>query len=165
MELLRRFTRSSSSATVTAGAPMRVLSRHRQVLDSCAGDRDAALVVAAVARPTGLLRRFARRDVLLLTRNRLVVTTQCRIMRRLHLYLNAELHQLTDVTWTPEPTQGEVKLAATAIDGVREHFCIKVDDAEQVSTVDALLKEAFRGRSPAARPATARRAARRLVAA
>jgi hypothetical protein len=79
--------------------------------------------------------------MLMLTRRRLVVTAKSRLTRRLRLHLNLELHHLSDVTWTPEPAQGGVHLAVTAIDGVREHFWI---DADDVTRVDELLDNVFR---------------------
>jgi hypothetical protein len=161
MRLLNRFFPATVPCTVGAtGAPARVFARHAGVLRRCAGERETALVVAAVDRTVGSARhpfgRHARRDILLLTRNRLVVTTQCRFLRRLRLYLSVDPHQLTDVTWTPEPEFGLVRLAATAVDGVREHFVIRLGDAARVARVDELFREVFHAGVPVAHKAPKR---------
>jgi hypothetical protein len=82
---------------------------------------------------------------LMLTRRRLVVTAKTRLTRRLRLHLHFELHQLADVTWTPEPGLGGAALAVTAIDVVREHFWIETADA---AAVDRILTEVFRAALP-----------------
>ena len=68
--------------------------------------------------------------MLMLTRRRLVVTEQRGLLRRLRLHLNCELRQLVDVTWVAEP--GGIRLAATAVDGVREHFWVDASSADLV---------------------------------
>jgi hypothetical protein len=66
-----------------------------------------------------------------------VVTAKSRLTRRLRLHLTLELHHLSDVTWTPEPTLGGVRLAVTAIDGVRQHFWIDADDVTRSTSCSA----------------------------
>jgi hypothetical protein len=163
MELLDRFSRTFLSAAFASGARRSRVSRHAPVLRSCVGDRDSAL---ALARCGNSGRRVRSYQLLLLTRNRLVVTTEDRLTRRLRLHLNAELHHLADVTWTSEPALGVIKLSATAIDGVREHFSLELGSATRVEQVGRLLTEAFRGGLRGARAAqTDRPAAGQLVAA
>jgi hypothetical protein len=43
-----------------------------------------------------------------------------------------------------------VEIAATAVDGVRERFRVRLDEPEQVWQVDSLLKHVFRGGRAAA---------------
>src|SRR5687768_7227309 len=126
METPDTFSRTFLPATAQAQLPPAVVNRHVDVLRRCAGDRDSVTIVAACFGPNRPLGRGRPSNLLMLTRNRLIVTTQSPIMRRLRLYLNAELHHLTDVTWTPEPEKNAVQLALTAIDGVREHFWIRL---------------------------------------
>jgi hypothetical protein len=162
MELLDRFSRTFLSTSFASGAPRSRVNRHAPILRSCVGDRDAALALAP-CRNTG--RRLSY-QLLLLTRNRLVVTTENRFTRRLRLHLNAELHHLADVTWTPEPALGVIKLSATAIDGVREHFSLELGSVTRVEQMHRLLTEAFRGGLRRAGPAqTDRPAAGQLAAA
>jgi hypothetical protein len=80
--------------------------------------------------------------MLMLTRQRLVVTAKSWLTRRIRLHLNLELRDLCDVTWTPEPRDGGIRLAMTAVDGVRERFLIETPD---VAGVDHLLSRLFPG--------------------
>jgi hypothetical protein len=114
------------------------MDSHLPVLARCVGPRDTSVLVArcSLSGATGT-------HTLMLTRRRLVVTARSRILRRLRLHLNFALNQLADVSWTVEA--GGVALAATAIDGVREHFTI---EAANVAHVDALLTEVFRAADP-----------------
>jgi hypothetical protein len=68
---------------------------------------------------------------------------ESRLLRRLHLHLNTDLNQLSAVTWTPVPERYGIQLAATAIDGVREHLWIRVGLADRVWKLDALLRQSF----------------------
>jgi hypothetical protein len=111
------------------------MDSHLPVLARCVGPRDTTVLVARCTR-SGAHGTFA----LMLTRRRLVVTRRSTFLRRLRLHLNLSLYQLTDVNWSVEA--GCVELAATAIDGVREHFRI---EASNGAHVDSLLKEVFRG--------------------
>ena len=128
--------------------PFTTVYRHLPVLRRCLGPRDRALLLAPCARSQRPLGRRGLGSILLLTRHRLVVTSESRMLRRLRLHLNADLNQLSQVAWTPEPEHGGVQLAATAVDGVREHFWIKVGPVERVWRLDALLREAFASRTP-----------------
>ncbi|WP_238019586.1 hypothetical protein KZZ52_00630 [Dactylosporangium sp. AC04546] len=138
MDALDTFSRTFLSATALGNLRATTVARHVQVLRGCAGERDA---VAVVARCSSWR---ARRNVLMLTRNRLVVTSESGLLRRVALHLNAALHHLTDVTWTPEPSRTGLQLGLTAIDGVRENLWIRLASAAELRRLDAALKQAFR---------------------
>ncbi|MFC4042246.1 hypothetical protein ACFO1B_27795 [Dactylosporangium siamense] len=138
METLDTFSCTFLPATALAKLSAATIRRHVQVLRGCAGDRDT---VAVVARCTS---RAARRSVLMLTRNRLVITTESPVLRRVSLHLNADLHQLADVTWTPEPGRTGIQLGVTAIDGVRENLWVRLPDKTEMWRLDEALKQAFR---------------------
>ncbi|MFI5915417.1 hypothetical protein [Dactylosporangium sp. NPDC051541] len=138
MEALDTFSRTFLPATALAKLPDGTVARHVQVLRRCAGDRDAVAVVARCTTSRG------RRNVLMLTRNRLVVTSESAVLRRVALHLNADLHQLADVTWTPEPDRVGIQLGVTAIDGVRENFWIRLGSKAEMWRLDEALKQAFR---------------------
>jgi hypothetical protein len=129
-------------AAAEAGVPLPAISRHLPILRRCVGPRDGAVLVARCSRPQYPM-GGGRSHLLLLTPRRLVVTVESRL-RRLRLHLNSELHHLTNVTWTTEPSLGGIHLSATAVDGVREHFWIKVSDRRLISRWDALLHQVFR---------------------
>jgi hypothetical protein len=111
------------------------MNPHLSVLSHCVGPLDDTVLVAKCSRAGG------RGDhVLMLTRHRLVVTAKGRFTRRVRLHLSLDLHHLGDVTWTPEPKLGGVRLDVTAVDGVREHFWIEAPD---VTRVGQLLDRVF----------------------
>jgi hypothetical protein len=138
METLDTFTCTFLPATALAKLSPTTVRRHVQVLRGCAGDRDT---VAVVARCTS---RVTRRSVLMLTCNRLVITTESPLLRRVSLHLNADLDQLADVTWTPEPGRTGVQLGVTAIDGVRENLWVRLPDKAEMWRLDEALRQAFR---------------------
>ncbi|MFF5230475.1 hypothetical protein [Dactylosporangium sp. NPDC000521] len=138
METLDTFTCTFLPATALAKLSPATIRRHVQVLRGCAGDRDA---VAVVARCTS---RASRNSVLMLTRSRLVITTESPLLRRVSLHLNTDLHSLADVTWTPEPTRSGIQLGVTAIDGVRENIWVRLTNKAEMRRLDEALKQAFR---------------------
>ncbi|WP_433054576.1 hypothetical protein [Dactylosporangium sp. CS-033363] len=153
MEALDTFSRTFLPATALAKLPGATVARHVQVLRHCAGDRDAVAVIARCTTDR------SRRNVLMLTRNRLVVTSESAVLRRVSLHLNADLHQLADVAWTPEPARAGIQLGVTAIDGVRENFWIRLGSKAEMWRLDEALKQAFRtpwGVIEPARAATAK---------
>ena len=81
--------------------------------------------------------------LLLLTRDRLVVTRRTRLLRRVRLHLNAGLPELTNVSWKSDPHLAAIELVATASDGLRERFWIKLEDADRVRQMEALLAYSF----------------------
>jgi hypothetical protein len=131
-------SRTFLPATALAKLPGGTIARHVQVLRRCAGNRDAVAVVAQCTT------RHSRRNVLMLTRNRLVVTSESAVLRRVSLHLSADLHQLADVMWTPEPDRGGLQLGLTAIDGVRENLWIRPGSKAEMWRLNEALKQAFR---------------------
>ena len=144
------FSKSLLPKAAGSGIPISTVNRHLPIMRSCVGTRDTALVVARCSRTHRPIGRTTGTNLLLLTKTRLVITTESPVLHRLRLYLNANLHHLADVTWTPEPSKRAVHLAATIVDGVREHFWVELGDAEQVIRMDGLLRESFRDRVLAA---------------
>jgi hypothetical protein len=84
--------------------------------------------------------------MMLLTYRRLVVTQETRVLHRLRLHLNANLRHLSDVTWNPDLRQSVVEMAATAVDGVRERFRMRLGEPERVWQFDEMLQHVFRER-------------------
>jgi hypothetical protein len=84
--------------------------------------------------------------MMLLTYRRLVVTQETKVFHRLSLHLNANIRHLSDVTWNPDLRQSAVEVAATAVDGVRERFRMRLGEPEQVWHFDELLQHVFRDR-------------------
>ena len=145
MDALDDFSLTIQPAAAHAGVETSAVSRHLPIFRRCVGQRDTPVLVArcssADPRSRALGRR--RRDMLLLTRHRLVVTAECGLLRRLRLYLNCDLRDLGDVTWIPEPARGGIRLAATAVDGVRERFWLDAGSPDRVRHLDAVLRQLF----------------------
>jgi hypothetical protein len=138
------FSRTFLPAAAEAGIAIHTTSRHMPVLRRCVEPDDAAVLVARCLRPD---RPMQGEFLLVLTYKRLVVTQETRMLRRLRLHLNTELRHLNNVTWTPDPRMSAVELAATAVDGVRERFWIRVGHPKRVWHVDALLSYVFKPRT------------------
>lgn len=135
--------RAFLSVAAEGGVPDLTAQRHISIVRPCLGPRDEPLAVASCAHAQRLSNRRVR-GLLLLTRFRLVVTSETGLLRRLRLHLNLDLSRLADVAWTPEPATGGISLSATAVDGIREHVWIRQGTAERVHRLDHLLTEAFR---------------------
>jgi hypothetical protein len=54
------------------------------------------------------------------------------------------------VSWSPDLTRSTVDVAATAVDGVRERFRMRLGEPEAVWHFDSLLSQVFRGAAPTA---------------
>jgi hypothetical protein len=109
----------------------------------CVEPDDPTVLVTRCVSP---VHPMAGEFMLLLTDRRLVVTQETRVLHRLRLHLNANLRHLSDVTWNPDLRQSAVEVAATAVDGVRERFRMRLGEPEQVWHLDELLKHVFRDR-------------------
>jgi len=108
----------------------------------CVEPDDATVLVTPCVSPD---HPMAGDFLMLLTYRRLVITQETRVLHRLRLYLNANLRHLSNVTWSSDLRATAVEIAATAVDGVRERFRVRLMEPEQVWQMDALLKHVFRG--------------------
>lgn len=136
----RRLLDRLVAAAKRSGADAATVCRQLPTLRSCMSKDDEPVLLARATRPGD-----RASYLVLLTTRRLVVTRETRLLRRLHLHLNADPRHMADVIWTPEPLQGAIALSATAVDGVREHFWIRTAAVEASS---AALHRVF-GREPA----------------
>ena len=139
------FSRTFLPAASEAGVAIPTLNRHLPVFRRCVSAQDQTALVARCVRPD----RPSQEFVLLLTYQRLVVTREAGLLRRLRLHLNAELRHLHNVSWSPDSRLSAVELAVTAVDGVRERFWIKAGHPRHVWHLDALLSHVFRPRTAA----------------
>jgi hypothetical protein len=147
------FSRTFLPAAAEAGVAIPTVSRHLPIFRRCVEPDDSTVLVTRCISPD---RPLAGDFLLLLTYRRLVVTQETRVLHRLRLHLNANLRHLSDVTWNPDLRMSTVDIAATAVDGVRERFRMRLAGPEQVWHFDTLLKHVFRERrSPAVLPAAA----------
>jgi hypothetical protein len=137
------FSRTFLSAAAEAGVPIATVSRHLPVVRRCVEPDDSTVLVTRCLRPD---QAMAGEFLMVLTHRRLVVTQETRVLHRLRLHLNANLRHLSDVSWNPDLRQSVVEMAATAVDGVRERFRMRVGEPERVWQFDELLKNVFRDR-------------------
>ena len=147
------FSRTFLPAAAESGVAIPTVSRHLPIFRRCVEPDDATVLVTRCANTD---RPLAGDFLLLLTYRRLVITQETRVLHRLRLHLNADLRHLSDVSWNPDLRTAAVDVAATAVDGVRERFRMRLPEPEQVWHFDALLKHVFRERrTPALRTALA----------
>jgi hypothetical protein len=137
------FSRTFLPAAAEAGVAIPTVSRHMPIFRRCVEPDDATVLVTRCISPD---RPLAGEFLLLLTYRRVVVIQETRVLHRLRLHLNANLRHLSDVTWHPDLRTSVVDVAATAVDGIRERFRMRLAEPEQVWHVDALLRHAFRER-------------------
>lgn len=117
------------------------ITRQTPLLRRCVGPDQTVLVAARCHR---LGRHLSSEYLLLLTRERLVVTTEGRLFHWPRLHLDALIGDLKNVAWSPEPRLASIELACTAPDGIRERFLIKVRTAAKVWHFEAALSYVFR---------------------
>jgi hypothetical protein len=134
------FSRTFLPAAAEAGVAIPTVSRHMPIFRRCVEPDDPAILVTRCTRPDAPM---AGDFLMVLTYRRLVVTRETRVLHRLQLHLNANLRHLSNVTWSPDVRDTAVEMCATAVDGVRERFKMRLGDAEQVWHFDALLKHVF----------------------
>jgi hypothetical protein len=137
------FSRTFLPAAAEAGVPIATVSRHLPVVRRCVEPDDSAVLVTRCLRTD---QPMAGEFLMVLTHRRLVVTQETRVLHRLRLHLNANLRHLSDVTWNPDSRQSVVEMAATAVDGVRERFRMRLGEPEQVWRFDELFTQVFRDR-------------------
>ncbi|MFC7529105.1 hypothetical protein [Actinoplanes sp. GCM10030250] len=131
-------------------------NRHLSIFRNCVDQDDPAILMTRCARPGAPL---SGDYYLLLTQRRVVVVQETRPLHRLRLHLNINLRQLSNVTWRLDLSRPAIEVAATAMDGVRERFRMRLADSAAVWRVEELLREVFQGRraEPAAVPVRAPR--------
>jgi hypothetical protein len=137
------FSRTFLPAAAEAGVPIATVSRHMPIFRRCVEADDQTVLVTRCLRPD---QPMSGDYMLLLTYRRLVVTQETRVLHRLRLHLNANLRHLTDVTWSPDLRQSALEVAATAVDGVRERFRMRLGEPDRVWHLDGLLRHVFHER-------------------
>ena len=135
------FSRTFLPAAAEAGVAIPTVSRHMPIFRRCVEPDDTTVLVGRCHRPESPL---AGEYMLLLTYRRLVVTQETKVFHRLRLHLNANLRHLSNVSWSTDLARSAVEVAATAVDGVRERFRLRLDEPEAVWHIDALLQQVFR---------------------
>ncbi|UQU65080.1 hypothetical protein COUCH_01610 [Couchioplanes caeruleus] len=139
------FSRTFLPAAAEAGVAIATVSRHMPIFRRCVEPDDSTVLVTRCVNPD---RPLAGEYLMLLTYRRLVITQETRVLHRLRLHLNANLRHLSEVTWNTDLRLAAVDVAATAVDGVRERFRVRVGEPDRVWHFDARFKQVFRERRP-----------------
>lgn len=134
------FSRTFLPAAAEAGVAIPTVSRHMPVFRRCVEPDETTVLVGRCQRPEAPL---SGEFMLVLTHRRLVVTQETRVLHRLRLHLNANLRHLSNVSWSPSVSRSTLEIAATAVDGVRERFRVRLTNPEAVWTMDSRLRQVF----------------------
>jgi hypothetical protein len=135
------FDRTFLSAANVAGIPMASISRQIPLLRRCVGLDQTVLLLARCGLPD---RPLSGDHIMLLTKTRMIVTSESRILHRPRAHLDAAVTTLRNVVWTADPLLTSMELAATAPDGVRERFIVKVRKPGTIWHLEAALGYVFR---------------------
>ena len=135
-----RFSKTLLAAAAESGMATITLSRHVPSLRRTLRGDDEVIMLTHCLRPDGQL---SGDHLMLLTKNRMVVTKQSRVLGRVRLDVDAGLAELDDVRWSADPALPGVELAFTANDN-RHRFCIDAQHGKQVWRVDAVFARLFR---------------------
>ncbi|GAA0451865.1 hypothetical protein Ade02nite_76930 [Paractinoplanes deccanensis] len=141
------FSRTFLPAAAEAGVAIPTVSRHMPIFRRCIEPDEKTVLVGRCLRPDAPL---AGEFMLVLTYRRLVVTQETKVLHRLRLHLNANLRHLSNVSWRPDPARSTVDVTATAVDGVRERFRMRLATPKAVAHSDKLLQNVFGSRALAA---------------
>jgi hypothetical protein len=135
------FDRTFLSAANEAGIAMASISRQIPLFRRCVGLDQTVLLLTRC----GLLDRpFSGDHTMLLTKTRLVVLTESRLLHRPRVHLDATVTALRNVVWAADARLTSIELSATAPDGVRERFIVKVRKPGMIWHLEAALGYVFR---------------------
>lgn len=135
------FDRTFLPAAAEAGLPLASISRQIPIFRRCVGIGQTVLIVTKCSR---LDRPFSSDHLMLLTRERMVITSESRLLHRARLHLDAAVHELSKVVWEADARLTAIEFNATAPDGVRERFLIKTRQPGTIWHLDAALGYVFR---------------------
>ena len=136
------FSRTFHLAADAGRMTARLAGRHLPVFQTCVDPDDPTVLMTRCVRPGGR-RATAGECLLLLTRRRMVVTQESPVLRRLSLHLNANLRHLSNVTFRADERASLLEIAATAVDGVRERFVIRLSGPDELQDVEQRLRAIF----------------------
>ncbi|GIG58054.1 hypothetical protein Lfu02_24260 [Longispora fulva] len=134
-----QFSRTVLPAAAESGIRSIVLTMHMPAFRRCIDHDDTVFLVTGCQRPEVSL---TREYLLLLTRQRLVVTRQSRLTGRVQVHLDAPLSDLDDVVWRTNERGSAVEFAVTTGD-TRHRFFINRGRSRQLWRVNAQFSGLF----------------------
>ncbi len=144
------FARTFASSAGHAGLAQAAIERHFPLYRRCLGGTDPVLLVGRCLRPE---RPWTGEHLLALTRTRLAVTHESRVLRRIRLHLDAPVSGLTAARWSVDPVQLTAELSVVSRDGDRERFQLRARTARALWQLEATFSYVFRvGSTPVPLP-------------
>jgi hypothetical protein len=132
------FLSTFHTAAEAGSVALPAAKRHLSIFKSCVDQDDTAVLMGRCGRP--LFDYYV-----MLTKRRLVVVRETRLLHLRRLHLNANLRHLSHVTWRLDFSKPSIEVAATAMDGVRERFRMRLGDDAAVWAAEELLRQVFLG--------------------
>ncbi|MGA8114385.1 MAG: hypothetical protein WCA46_12030 [Actinocatenispora sp.] len=137
------FALSLLPAAAEAGLDTTTVSRNLPLFRRDVGRRATTLAVVRCTERNHLVRSGL---VLLITRQRLVVTRRTKLLHRVLPHLSAGLSELSDVTWSPNPGQLRIDLQFR-LRGREHHLRVRPGPG-QLGRLEATFEVALGGRIP-----------------
>ncbi|GLZ80500.1 hypothetical protein Afil01_53070 [Actinorhabdospora filicis] len=134
-----RFSRTLLAASAESGLATITLSRHVPSLRRNIRSDDEVLMLTPCLRAGG---GFPGEFLLMLSKRRLVMTRQSKLLNRVRLSVDAPLSELTDVKWSTDPSAG-IEVAFTYAEE-RHRFWIKALHNRHAWRLEAALARTFR---------------------
>ncbi len=135
------FDRTFLLAAHEAGLPMASISRQIPVFRRCAGPSQSVLLLTRCGH---LDRPLNGEHTMMLTKQRLIVLAESRLLHRPRVQVDAAVSQLRNVVWSADSLLTSIELSATTPDGVRERFLIRVRKPGMIWHLEAALGYVFR---------------------
>ncbi|GIG63743.1 hypothetical protein [Phytomonospora endophytica] len=135
-----RFSRTLLAASAESGLATITLSRHVPSLRRNLRSDDEVLMLTPCLRAGG---GFPGEFLLLLSKRRLVMTRQSKLLNRIRLSVDAPIAELSDVKWTTEPSTPGIEVAFTYAEE-RHRFWISAQHSRHAWRLEAALARTFR---------------------
>lgn len=135
-----RFSRTLLAASAESGLATITLSRHVPSLRRNLRSDDEVVVLTPCLRAGG---GFPGEFLLLLSKRRLVMTRQSKLLNRVRLSVDAPLSEISDVHWSTEPSMPGIEVAFTYAEE-RHRFWINAQHSRHAWRLEAALARTFR---------------------
>jgi hypothetical protein len=134
------FARTFAAAASHAGLTQPAIARHFPLYRRCLAGTDPVLLVSRCLLPE---QPWTGEHLLALTRSRLVVTHESRVLRRIRLHLDTAVTDLDNARWTADSAGCIVQLTVAAGDDLHR-FQLRVRNARAQWQLEATLSYVFR---------------------
>jgi len=136
-----RFDRTFLAAALDAALPTATVKRHLPVFRRWAEPDQTVLLLVRCAL---LDRELSFDHLMMLTRERMVVTSETDLLHRARPHLDTAVADLVHPRWEPDRAGTSIEFTATASDGVHERFLIAPRHQDTLWHLDATFGYVFR---------------------